>query len=61
MKKLLILSLALSASAVMFSSCKKDYTCDCPSIKIPINDAKKKDAEKTCDAAKAVYGDCKLN
>ncbi len=46
--------------AVAFTSCKKDYTCTCTAsgkaeIKIPINKAKKKDATKTCDAAKTTY------
>lgn len=29
MKKVVMLSLAMAFSAVIFSSCKKDHTCSC--------------------------------
>lgn len=60
---------AIALFAVAFTSCKKDYTCTCTAsgqndIKIPINKAKKKDAQKTCDAAQTTYSvagySCKL-
>lgn len=60
---------ALVVLALGFTSCKKDYSCDCTvngvTTKSPINDAKKKDAKEACDAANAIYsiggGSCELN
>jgi hypothetical protein len=60
---------ALALLAVAFTSCKKDYSCDCTiggqTTKNPINDAKKKDAKDACDAlnvfAQLGGGSCELN
>lgn len=69
MKKLLILGGIFAMFT--FTSCKKDYTCDCTvfgdPISVPVQNAKKKDAESACDAAETTYknGDpsasCTLN
>ncbi len=59
-KSIAILSL-VAFSTIFMSSCKKDYTCECvftngtPTISLPIEKAKKGDAEDTCDAAKSTY------
>ncbi len=57
MKKVLF---ALSAVAFFsLASCKKDYTCECAvngdTMTLPIQDAKKGDAEDACDAAEVTY------
>ncbi len=54
MKKLTPLVLAAAFGALTFTSCKKDYTCDCKVngesvIKYDIKNAKKKDAEAACE------------
>lgn len=58
MKKLII-AIAVVGFVVSFSSCKKDYTCDCTyasqTISAEIKDSKKGDAEDTCDALEATY------
>ena len=55
--------------AVAFTSCKKDYTCECKDkagavTNSPINGAKKSDAKKVCDASNTVWsaggGSCTL-
>ena len=51
MKNLFLIAAVLFAFSA--SSCKKDYTCACTSGDIEIKDAKKKDAEDTCDALDA--------
>lgn len=51
------------------ASCKKDYTCDCTytsgsntfTTTSKITNAKKKDAEKTCDGLEASGYSCTLN
>ena len=58
MKK--VLFFALVASIATLSSCKKDYTCACKdtaagALNVEIKDAKKKDAEKACEAAQTTY------
>lgn len=62
MKKAILLG-ALGVFAL--ASCKKDYTCTCKvneqSIKIPLTDYKKKDAEDACDAAKTTYSNADAN
>jgi hypothetical protein len=56
-----ILGVAFLAAMMTFTSCKKDYTCECtftsptPALTIAINKAKKKDAQSTCDAAETTY------
>lgn len=55
MKKLTPLVMIAAFGAMMFASCKKDYTCDCKLggesvMKYEIKDAKKKDAEKACES-----------
>ena len=56
MKKVILFA---AASLFVLASCKKDYTCSCKgddfSIDVPIQDAKKKDAESACDAAQTTY------
>lgn len=50
------------------ASCKKDYTCSCTedgeTFNYPINNVKKKDAEKVCDTWKTAFvldgGTCTL-
>lgn len=60
---------ALALLAASFTSCKKDYVCKCSipsgtSQDIPMNDAKKKDAQAACDAANTTWaiggGKCTL-
>ena len=64
MKKLVLLSFALMTSAVLFTSCKKDYTCTCT-----YNDgsgttisgdvtyhATKKKAKEACDLSASTGG-----
>lgn len=70
MKKLSILAVA-ALFTFGLTSCKKDWNCTCtdsttgttPDV-YPINDAKKKDAEKACDVWGALYtpfgGSCSL-
>ena len=56
MKKLFIL--AVVAIGFTMTSCKKDYTCACTgavTIDIPIQNAKKGDAEDACKAAQTTY------
>ncbi len=63
MKKLLpIAAMALLATA--FTSCKKDYTCECTTTepgttaittKFTLNDQKKKDADAACNAKSTSY------
>jgi hypothetical protein len=60
MKKLVLLSFALMTSAVVFTSCKKDYTCTCTdssgfSASVTIHTTKKK-ATDACTADASVYG-----
>ena len=58
----LVAILALFGS-MMFTSCKKDYTCSCrviiplvldTTIKVEMEDYKKKEAKRTCDNNEAV-------
>jgi hypothetical protein len=64
MKKVLTIGLLVLALA----SCKKDYTCECTiaGVTVPteIKDAKKADAEATCNTAdvdaKLLGGSCTL-
>lgn len=66
MKKLTSISIVLLFSALVFSSCKKDWTCSCSvtwtnsalfvsgdttfTSSTPINDKSKGDAKDACDA-----------
>lgn len=64
--------IAIAALGVLtLASCKKDYTCECTATNTfynastVIKDAKKKDAQSTCDANNANYasiagGKCEL-
>jgi len=60
MKKLFLSAIVVFV-ATAFTSCKKDYTCECkfsqgtPDINIPIEDAKKADAQDACDQAETTY------
>jgi hypothetical protein len=59
MKKVLLFSAAVLVAASTFTSCKKDYTCDCSggtltASSTPIKDAKKKDAQDACDALNVI-------
>ncbi len=68
MKKVFIL--AIIAGAFSFTSCKKDYTCECKTssssavVPTTIPKAKKADAEKACETLNATYaiggGSCTL-
>lgn len=67
MKKIApIVAIALGA---MFTSCKKDYTCNCTmqgvSYPIELKDVKKSDAKDACQAAGSIYilggGSCSLD
>lgn len=68
MKKVIKIGAFAFAGALLFASCKKDWTCECTvgSVTTPssIKNAKKKDAKKTCDAlgstASIVGGSCTL-
>jgi hypothetical protein len=73
MKKVLTIA-AVVALTASFTSCKKDYTCDCTytyevlgveetvDYTYEYNKVKKKDATEACDAANAVSGyECTLN
>jgi hypothetical protein len=62
MKKGLILISGIAfILAIVGTSCKKDYTCNCTftaptaPIAIAINKAKKKDAQNTCSSAETTY------
>jgi hypothetical protein len=59
MKKLVLLSFALMTSAVIFTSCQKDYTCTCTgdgnSYPVTYHTTKKK-AKDACSALGSVYG-----
>ena len=45
--------------ALVFTGCKKDYTCECTvsgqSVSATYTKVKKKDATDACDAAQATY------
>lgn len=67
MKKVMILAAALFA--VSFTSCKKEYTCECTYTNTTLNSTStikstKKDAEDKCNtlssAAAAIGGSCTL-
>jgi hypothetical protein len=71
MKKLALLSLALMTSAVVFTSCKKDYVCTCTytsggstsSVSATFHTTKKK-ATDACSASSTAYGSsytCKID
>lgn len=58
------LGLLLGVAFIMalgFTSCKKDYTCECtftaptPMITLPYEKTTKADAEEACDAAEVTY------
>jgi len=58
------LTIILGAAFLMalgFTSCKKDYTCECtftaptPMISIPFEKSSKSDAEDGCTAAQTTY------
>lgn len=59
MKKVFVFA-AAALIVLSFSSCKKDYTCTCKgdtmgTLEVSIENAKKTDAEETCDAAETTY------
>jgi hypothetical protein len=66
MKKLLLFAVVLSAAS--FTSCTKDYTCECTILsqttEYEFQDVKKSEAEEGCDAltasASIVGGKCEL-
>lgn len=70
MKKFMMIALVMAGSAVMFSSCKKDYTCECKDsdgkqISASTYDKQKKSkAKKLCKAENLgmafAGGSCKL-
>lgn len=69
MKKTTLFAFAAFIAVASFSSCKKDYTCECKTsagtvTNIPINDAKKADATDACNASDLIYkiggGSCTL-
>lgn len=65
MKKSLVLSF-LAVAALGFTSCKKDWTCNCKingkDHPIEMKNVKKADAKTACSAwDKMGYSDCKLN
>lgn len=68
-KSILIGGLAMFA-VVALASCKKDYTCNCTvngnPVTLQIKDAKKKDAQESCDESEKTYSQagtasCTLN
>ncbi len=69
MKKLFILTFAIAASSVLFSSCKKDHTCTCTdgtdTEKTVFADSKKGDAEDACNVLSTFWalggGSCSLD
>jgi hypothetical protein len=71
MKKLSLLSIAALFVATTFTSCKKDYTCECTDKidntvdKFEYKKVKKADAEDACNTTSALYsiggGSCTLN
>ena len=62
MKKLFPV-VAIAAFAMMFTPCKKGYTCTCTvtvagtstTVTIPLTKTTKKDAQSNCDKAKQTY------
>lgn len=64
MKKLLFIALAFFA--IGFTSCKKDWTCECKDptsgevFSYQINDARKPEASLACDVYKVADIDCSL-
>ncbi len=60
MKKLILGAIVLFIAGAS-TSCKKDYTCEykftqgTPDINIPLENAKKADAEDACDQAETTY------
>jgi hypothetical protein len=71
MKKITLVAVAALVMGSMFTSCKKDYTCDCKDsagvaqTAIPYTKVKKADAKKACDALNTTWtalgGSCTLN
>ncbi len=69
MKKALTLFAGVALVAMLFTSCKKDYTCTCTvsgvSTTVTYSKVSKKDATTSCDASNATFviagGSCKLN
>lgn len=68
MKKITLVA-AVTLLAVSFTSCKKDYTCECTYSNTALNSSStikttKKDAEEKCktlnDAASPVGGTCAI-
>lgn len=60
---------AAAVALISLSSCKKDYVCECEysqggatgTATYNFNDAKKKDAESSCDAAEESGWTCTLS
>jgi hypothetical protein len=60
MKKIYLSILGLSIlAAFSFTSCKKDYTCECTvsgqKLTLSLEKYKKNDAKDACDAAQVTY------
>lgn len=69
MKKSSLFAFAALIVAASFTSCKKDYTCECKDsagtvTSIPLKDASKTDATDACNVSDALYklggGSCTL-
>jgi hypothetical protein len=69
MKKTTLFAFAAFVAAASFTSCKKDYTCECKDsagtiTNIPLKDAKKTEATDACNVSDAFYklggGSCTL-
>ena len=70
MKKTTLFVFAAFVAAASFTSCKKDYTCECKDsagtvTNIPLKDATKSDATDACNVSDALYklgggGSCTL-
>jgi len=60
-KGFLFLGGAAFIVALSFTSCKKDYTCECtftapqPTLTVPFDKSSKKDAEDGCASAETTY------
>ncbi|MCY7408970.1 MAG: hypothetical protein LH473_01730 [Chitinophagales bacterium] len=70
MKKLVLILAVAVVATTSLTSCKKDYNCTCTdpfagTTIIPINNAKKDDANTICDTQNAFYallgGSCSLD
>ena len=68
MKKVMLFVAVAAFAATTFTSCKKDYTCECKmgsdTYTYELKDVKKKDAKDACNAAGSIWilggGTCDL-